>query len=97
MPDATPQNFVQVTNHTGTMSSGFVSGGTTDEPTERSDEWLAAQKELEANRQRKAEQARQADGRSLYETLEANKGTIMTGTDVIACEFGSWTDHAGVL
>jgi hypothetical protein len=56
------------------MSSGFVSGGTTNAPIERSDEWLAAQKELEANRQRKAEQARQADGRSLYETLEANKG-----------------------
>ncbi|KAE9376774.1 hypothetical protein N431DRAFT_331037 [Stipitochalara longipes BDJ] len=55
------------------MSSGFVSGGTADAPIERSDEWLAAQKELEANRQRKAEQARQADGRSLYETLEANK------------------------
>jgi len=61
------------------MSSGFVSGGTADAPIERSDEWLAAQKELEANRQRKAEQARQADGRSLYETLEANKGTTMNG------------------
>jgi hypothetical protein len=57
------------------MSSRFVSGGTADAPIERDAEWLAAQQELEANRQRKAEQARQADGRSLYETLEANKGT----------------------
>jgi hypothetical protein len=56
------------------MSSGFVSGGTADAPIERSDEWLAAQKEIEANRQRKAAEARQSDGRSLYETLEANKG-----------------------
>lgn len=71
------------------MSSGFVSGGTTEEPIERNDEWLAAQKELEANRQRKAEQARQADGRSLYETLEANKGTIMDAIAVITNEFRS--------
>lgn len=61
------------------MSSGFVSGGTVDAPIERSDEWLAAQKELEASRQRKAELARHTDGKSLYETLEANKGTA-TGT-----------------
>jgi len=55
------------------MSSGFVSGGTNDEPIKRSDEWLAAQAEIEANRQRKAIEARQSDGRSLFETLEANK------------------------
>ncbi|TAQ88511.1 hypothetical protein B7494_g3151 [Chlorociboria aeruginascens] len=55
------------------MSSGFVSGGTTDTPIERSDEWLAAQNEIEANRQRQAAEARRSDGRSLYETLEANK------------------------
>jgi len=57
------------------MSSGFVSGGTTDAPIERNDEWLAAQEELEATRQRKAEEFRQSSGRSLYETLEANKGS----------------------
>lgn len=58
-----------------TMSSGFVSGGTTDAPIERSDEWLAAQVELEANRRRKADEAAaQNSGRSLFETLEANKG-----------------------
>ena len=60
------------------MSSGFVSGGTADAPIERSSEWLAAEKEIEANRQRKAAEARQSDGRSLFETLEANKG-ISTG------------------
>lgn len=57
------------------MSSGFVSGGTADAPIERSDEWLAAQQELEANRRRKAEEARLQGGKSLFETLEANKGT----------------------
>ncbi|KAI9732460.1 MAG: hypothetical protein M1818_007498 [Claussenomyces sp. TS43310] len=55
------------------MSSGFVSGGTSDAPIERSDEWLAAQQELEAAHRRKAEESRQADGRSLFETLQANK------------------------
>jgi hypothetical protein len=59
------------------MSSGFVSGGTTDVPIERNDEWLAAQEELEATRRRKAEELRQSNGRSLYETLEANKGTFL--------------------
>ncbi len=63
------------------MSSGFVSGGTADAPIERSDEWLAAQEELEATRRRKAEELRQSGGRSLYETLEANKGTFATLPD----------------
>jgi hypothetical protein len=59
------------------MSSGFISGGTTDAPIERSDEWLAAQLELEANRRRKADEAAAANsGRSLFETLEANKGFL---------------------
>ncbi|PBP27259.1 hypothetical protein BUE80_DR001654 [Diplocarpon rosae] len=55
------------------MSSGFISGGTADAPLERGDEWLAAQREIEANALRRAELARQADGKSLFETLEANK------------------------
>ena len=78
------------------MSSGFVSGGTADAPIERSDEWLAAQKEIEANRQRKAAEARQSDGRSLFETLEANKGISIElyGHEIY---FEAWTDHAAVL
>jgi hypothetical protein len=57
------------------MSSGFVSGATTHAPIQRSDAWLAAQLELEAERKRKADAAKaQAEGKSLYETLEANKG-----------------------
>jgi hypothetical protein len=59
------------------MSSGFVSGGTTDAPIERSDEWLAAQEELKATHRQKAKELRQSNGRSLYETLEANKGTLL--------------------
>jgi len=59
------------------MSSGFVSGGTADAPIERSDEWLAAELELEATRRRKADEAAAANsGRSLFETLEANKGFL---------------------
>ena len=56
------------------MSSGFVSAGTNEEPIKRSDEWLAARQEIEANRQREAIEARQSGGRSLFETLKANEG-----------------------
>ncbi|KAL8645830.1 MAG: hypothetical protein Q9226_007122 [Calogaya cf. arnoldii] len=55
------------------MSSGFVSGGTTDKPIERDDEWLKAQQELEANRRRKEEEGRQEGGKSLFEVLQSNK------------------------
>ncbi|MCJ1387519.1 hypothetical protein MMC18_000362 [Xylographa bjoerkii] len=55
------------------MSSGFVSGGTTDEPIERDDEWLKAQQELEAIRRRREEESRQTGGKSLYEVLQQNK------------------------
>lgn len=56
------------------MSSGFVSGGTTDNPVVRDDEWLRAQGEIEANRRRKEEESRQEGGKSLYEVLQGNKG-----------------------
>ncbi|KAL8843363.1 MAG: hypothetical protein Q9176_001976 [Flavoplaca citrina] len=55
------------------MSSGFVSGGTTEDPIERDDEWLKAQQEIEANRRRKEEEGRQEGGKSLYEVLQNNK------------------------
>ena len=56
------------------MSSGFVSGGTSDRPIKRDDEWLKAQQELEALRHRKDEESRQEGGKTLYEVLQANKG-----------------------
>lgn len=59
------------------MSSGFVSGGTTEQPIERDDEWLAAQKEIEATRRRKEEEAQQDGGKSLYEVLQNNKGDTL--------------------
>ncbi|KAJ4296533.1 hypothetical protein N0V90_006578 [Kalmusia sp. IMI 367209] len=55
------------------MSSGFVSGGTIEEPTERDDEWRAAQAELEQKRREKEDRDKQHDGKSLYEVLQANK------------------------
>ncbi|KAJ4354620.1 uncharacterized protein N0V89_006357 [Didymosphaeria variabile] len=55
------------------MSSGFVSGGTTDKPTERDEEWRVAQAELEAKRLEKEDRDKQHDGKSLYEVLQANK------------------------
>jgi hypothetical protein len=59
------------------MSSGFVSGGTTDAPNERDDEWRAAQAELEARRLEKEDRDKQHDGKSLYEVLQANKGDTL--------------------
>jgi hypothetical protein len=56
------------------MSSGFVSGGSLDNPTEPDDEWKRAQQELEDERKRKAELEKQRGGKSLYEVLQANKG-----------------------
>jgi hypothetical protein len=56
------------------MSSGFVSGGTTDRPIERDDEWLEAQQEIEAKRRRKEEESRSEGGKTLYEVLQSNKG-----------------------
>jgi hypothetical protein len=55
------------------MSSGFVFGGTTDQPIERDDEWLKAQQEIEANRRRREEESRQEGGKSLYKVLQGNK------------------------
>lgn len=48
-----------------------------DEPTERDDEWLKAQEKIEANRRRKEDEGKQNDGKSLYETLQANKGVFV--------------------
>ncbi|KAL9094293.1 MAG: hypothetical protein Q9165_003433 [Trypethelium subeluteriae] len=55
------------------MSSGFVSGGTIDNPVERDDEWLQAQKELDAKRLHEKEQKAQPGGKTLFEALQANK------------------------
>jgi N-terminal domain of NEFA-interacting nuclear protein NIP30. len=59
------------------MSSGFVSAGTNEQPVERDDEWLRAQKELDEERRRKAEIGKQTDGKSLFEVLEANKSELL--------------------
>jgi hypothetical protein len=56
------------------MSQRFVSGGSLDKPTERDEEWLKAEQELENKRREKAELAKKHDGKSLFEVLEANKG-----------------------
>ncbi|KAL5341795.1 N-terminal domain of NEFA-interacting nuclear protein NIP30-domain-containing protein [Aspergillus crustosus] len=55
------------------MSSGFVSGGTDQQPIERDDEWLRVQQELEEERRRKAELGRQDGGKSLFDVLQQNK------------------------
>lgn len=54
--------------------SRFVSGGTDEEPTQRDEAWLKAQQELDAAAIAKQEASRAGSGKSLYETLQANKG-----------------------
>ena len=56
------------------MSSGFVPGGTADQPLERDDEWRKAQLEIEERRRQKEAEHRQGGERSLYEILQHNKG-----------------------
>ena len=60
-----------------TMSAGFVSGGTIDEPTERDDEWHRVQQEIEEERRRKAELGKQDGGKSLFEVLQQNKSRCL--------------------
>jgi hypothetical protein len=63
------------------MSSGFVSGGTADQPIERDDEWRQAQQEIEDRRREKEDIGKQNEGKSLYEVLQANKGDIASPLD----------------
>ena len=69
------------------MSSGFVSGGTSEKPIERDSEWLEAQEELEATRRRKEEESRQEGGKTLYEVLQANKGDYNDTTAGVIGEY----------
>lgn len=62
------------------MSSGFVSGGTTEKPVERDDAWLQAQKDIEETRRRKEVENRQEGGKTLYEVLQQNKGDYLHAT-----------------
>lgn len=55
------------------MSSGFVSGGIAGEEVKRDDEWKNAQRQVEEARRAKEDLARQHDGKSLFEILQANK------------------------
>ena len=56
------------------MSSGFVSGGTSDQPIKRNEEWLKVQQDVEAKRRQKLDEGKQDGGKSLYEVLQQNKG-----------------------
>lgn len=69
------------------MADRFVSAGTAQEPPERNEEWLAAQRELDeqAAARKKKEAAStagsglQEGGKTLYEVLQANKGSFPCG------------------
>ncbi|KAK3672665.1 hypothetical protein LTR78_007477 [Recurvomyces mirabilis] len=53
--------------------SRFVSAGTDEAPTERDEAWQKAQQQIEATKQPKLRPGEQEGGKSLYETLQANK------------------------
>ena len=74
------------------MASRFVSGGTDEEPTERDEAWLKAQQDIEAKKLQKVEAGKQEDGKSLYETLQANKGDF----PILTCSSQAYTaDESG--
>jgi hypothetical protein len=54
--------------------SRFISAGTEDKPSEHDEAWQKAQQEIEAKKLQKAQAGQQEGGKSLYETLQANKG-----------------------
>jgi hypothetical protein len=57
--------------------SRFVSAGSTDDqPSERDEAWAKAQQQIESTKQSKLRPGEQEGGKSLYETLQANKGDI---------------------
>ena len=60
--------------------SRFVSGGTSDGPTARSAEWLAAQSAIESAKAAKAA-LNQPEAKSLYDTLQANKAAKQEAFD----------------
>ncbi len=54
--------------------SRFISAGTDEEPTERDEAWLKAQQDMEAKRVASSEVGKANEGKSLFDTLQANKG-----------------------
>lgn len=61
------------------MSSGFVSGGTTEYTPGNDSEWQKVKQELDESRKRRAEQGKHEGGKSLYEVLQQNKGMPIRG------------------
>lgn len=56
--------------------SRFVSAGSNEEASELDDAWQKAQQMIEATRQPKPHVGEQEGGKSLYDTLQANKGDL---------------------
>jgi len=73
--------------------SRFVSAGSDGQETsERDEAWLKAQQQIEATKQKKAIAGQQEGGKSLYETLQANKGDLTQPPDGVM-----WpTDESGM-
>lgn len=66
--------------------SRFVAAGTDGQPTEQDEKWLAAQQAIEATRSKpKIEPGQQEGGKSLYETLQANKGNFAHFSSPLSC------------
>ena len=54
--------------------SRFISEGGDPALSEQDDAWTIAQQKINANKQAKSELGKQEGGKTLYETLQANKG-----------------------
>jgi hypothetical protein len=63
--------------------SRFVPAGAEDQPPPSDDAWAAARREVSSRGALKPEQPKQDESKSLYETLQANKGGMSTWTCVV--------------
>lgn len=57
--------------------SRFVTEGANEEyKAAKDDEWARVQQDLQLNQQKKQDEGKQEDGKSLFEVLQANKGSL---------------------
>lgn len=58
-----------------------------DQPSDKSDEWHKAQQAIEARELEKKIQSQQEGGKSLYETLQANKAAKQDAFEEVSVPF----------
>ena len=73
-----------------------MSAGTSEQPVQN-DDWVRAQQQIEEASRAKAKEGQQADGKSLYETLQANKGACTHALAISTHLSGFGTNMLGMM